>query len=69
MKSDSEMVKGYIAGFTSHLKAPPLICNWSVSYKHGWLNGRDDRLGKPRSSASILRKRADLILNNVKDLK
>jgi hypothetical protein len=35
-----------------------------MPYNHGWKNGRDDRIGKPRDGASVLRARADLIINS-----
>jgi hypothetical protein len=55
--ANDEMVKGYLDGFD--LTTPPPSMNRSASYRHGWLNGRDDRAGKPRDSADNLRRLAD----------
>ena len=57
-----DMVDGYLDGFGSLLKEFPQGSNRSDIYRHGWLNGRDDRLGKPRASAGTLRSvAADLL--------
>lgn len=61
MSGDDEMLDGYMDGYASDLKALPNGNNRSDSYKHGWNNGRDDRLKRPRASAAILRKQADEI--------
>jgi hypothetical protein len=59
-----EMTTGYLDGYKSHhIEMPEFIKLKSPAYKHGWLNGRDDRLGKPRERASVLRRRAEMILN------
>jgi hypothetical protein len=52
---NNEMVEGYMDGHKSDLDELPEGYNRSDSYKHGWRNGRDDRLGRPRASASALR--------------
>lgn len=64
MSIQSEMVDGYLAGFGSVAQRLP-ACHESRSaaFKHGWLNGRDDRNSKPRERYSVLRNRADMILN------
>lgn len=57
-----EMVEGYLAGLESgapHL--PECHLSRSPAFRHGWLNGRDDRVGKPRESAHVLRARATMI--------
>jgi hypothetical protein len=54
-----EMLEGYMEGFASELKELPNGNNRSDSYRHGWNNGRDDRLKRPRASAATLRKEAD----------
>lgn len=60
---EREMVRGYIDGSHAHGSAePPSGC--SAAYRHGWLNGRDDRKQKPRDRASVLRARADMILGD-----
>lgn len=58
---NNEMVEGYADGFASKDEELGQGNNRSESYKHGWLNGRDDRLGKPRASASVIRENAKAI--------
>lgn len=53
-----EMLEGYMEGFSSDLSELPKGSNRSDSYRHGWNNGRDDRLKRPRASAATLRKEA-----------
>lgn len=61
----SEMVRGYLAGFNSgELDIPACHDMQSVAFRHGWMNGRDDRTGSPRDRAQVLRARAELILAN-----
>lgn len=48
-----EMVSGYMDG--RNLDNPEPSANRNASYKHGFANGRDDRAGCPRASASALR--------------
>lgn len=54
--SDQDLREGYNDGFQAD--ALPPGPNRSRSYVHGWLNGRDDRIGKPRATASVLRDQA-----------
>jgi hypothetical protein len=56
------MVVGYLAGLSSGSSILP-DCHRANSpqFKHGWLNGRDDRIGKPRERADVLRRRADMM--------
>ena len=49
---ESEMVEGYLDGCKDERDALPENTNRSRAYVHGWLNGRDDRLRKPRDSAA-----------------
>ena len=66
MDKTREMVMGYWAGKNdSCLEYPEIYKNTSSAFKPGGLNGRDDRIGVPREKASVLRARAELILNNV----
>lgn len=58
MEANDEMVEGYRDGLTDDRLDMP-ASNRSASYQHGWLNGRDDRVGTPRASAAELRERAD----------
>lgn len=39
--------------------SPEPSANRSESYKHGFLNARDDRAGSPRAPAEVLRLMAD----------
>jgi len=52
---------GYCDGFSDERMELPNNSNYSPAYIHGWLNGRDDRIKKPRASAKVLLKQADLI--------
>jgi len=63
-KANLDMVLGYYDGHSDDRNDLPKQHNYSPSYVHGWLNGRDDRIGKPRDAASVLRARADLIMEN-----
>lgn len=58
-----EMVRGYTDGRDDERLDLPKQHNYSPAYVHGWLNGHDDRIGKPREFASVLRARADMILS------
>jgi hypothetical protein len=60
MTGRDEMLEGYLDGF--HPDAIEPGENRSEAYRHGWLNGRDDRLGVPRLPADVLRGRAAGIL-------
>lgn len=51
---NDDMADGYKDGFQPD--AVPPGPNRSRSYVHGWLNGRDDRIGKPRATAEKIRK-------------
>lgn len=67
MDGENDMVRGYIAGFNSgSLDIPACHDMQSTAFRHGWMNGRDDRVGQPRERYSVLRARADLILGNTK---
>lgn len=57
---ERDMMEGYFDGLED--VRPDLPChatNRSHSYRHGWLNGRDDRIRQPRASAQTLREEAD----------
>ncbi|MDQ5884031.1 MAG: hypothetical protein QG556_368 [Pseudomonadota bacterium] len=60
--ANNEMVSGYIDGLNSSFDLPPK--NQTASYKHGWMNGRDDRLGEPRDNIDVIRARANMILKS-----
>ena len=58
-----EMVDGYMAGYGSGAPdLPECHKDRSPQFRHGWLNGRDDRIGKPREKADTLKRRAGMIL-------
>jgi hypothetical protein len=58
--ANDDMVAGYFDGFKDdRAELPDSLANRSRSYIHGWLNGRDDRLRKPRRSARDLGELAD----------
>jgi len=54
---NADMVQGYWDG--RDLDNPEPGANQSASYRHGFLNGRDDRRGQPRASAAALRDAGD----------
>lgn len=57
-----DMVLGYYAGYDSGAaELPECHKDASPAFKHGWLNGRDDRIGKPRERADVLKRRAKMM--------
>lgn len=59
------MMAGYIDGLDSGSNELPDCHRFkSAAYRHGWLNGRDDRVHKPRDKASVLRARAGMIIGD-----
>lgn len=54
--SNDEMAQGYRDGRDAN--SPEPSSNRSHSYRHGFLNGRDDLMRKPRASAERLREEA-----------
>lgn len=62
---EQEMMAGYIDGLDSGSNELPDCHRFkSAAYRHGWLNGRDDRVHKPRDKASVLRARAGMIIGD-----
>lgn len=57
----SEMTQGYLDGLSDTRPDFPELTNRSEAYRHGWLNGRDDRIGEPRACAETLRSEAALL--------
>ena len=56
MSGDDDMLEGYLDGFRDdRVDFPESLSNRGAAYRHGWLNGRDDRLRKPRAPAETLR--------------
>lgn len=63
MNTIDEMVRGYMAGLDSGaIELPACHLSEPIAFRHGWLNGRDDRIGQPRELADTLRRRANMIL-------
>jgi hypothetical protein len=56
MNSDDEMLQGYLDGLDA--KSPAPSNNRTHSYRHGFMNGRDDLRKQPRASAAALRDEA-----------
>lgn len=66
-QKEREMMAGYMDGLDSGSEdLPDCHKHKSASYRHGWLNGRDDRIHKPREKASVLRARAGMIIGDSK---
>jgi len=59
----SEMEDGYYDGLCDNRIDLPESSNRTAAYRHGWLNGRDDRTHSPRAFASVLRETAERTLN------
>lgn len=54
-----DMTQGYLDGYADDRdEYPETLANRSDVYRHGWLNGRDDRRGNARAPASTLRDQA-----------
>jgi hypothetical protein len=58
--ANDEMIEGYRDGLD--LSSPEPSSNRSESYRHGFLNGRADRAGKARDTATNLRLQAQLAM-------
>ena len=54
----AELLEGYRDALNGQ---PAPGGNRSAFYRHGWLNGRDDRSGKPRASAASIRRELEAI--------
>jgi len=52
---DADIIDGYFDGHADDRVDYPEASNRSQFYRHGWLNGRDDRIGTPRASAQQIR--------------
>jgi hypothetical protein len=65
MSTIDEMIRGYMDGLSSGAQEyPECHKRRSQAYRHGWLNGMDDRKGQPRDRAEVLRRRAAMILGD-----
>lgn len=51
----ADIIDGYFDGREDARAEYPEASNRSAFYRHGWLNGRDDRVGKPRATAQQIR--------------
>lgn len=61
MNIEREVTEGYLDGLNDDRdELPASLANRSESYRHGWQNGRDDRLGRPRMSASKIRRAGEI---------
>lgn len=60
--AEQEMIDGYMDGFKRDNPLPGP--NRSAAYRHGFLNARDDVNHAPRDRASVLRARANMILDS-----
>ena len=56
MDGDDDTLDGYMEGLRSDLDELPQGSNRSEMWKHGWRNGRDDRMSRPRASAREIRR-------------
>lgn len=54
-QADADIIDGYFDGREDERIEYPEATNRSAFYRHGWLNGRDDRVGSPRASAETIR--------------
>lgn len=52
---ENEVLEGYLDGLRDLRDELPEGNNRTESYRHGWRNGRDDRLARPRAAAETLR--------------
>lgn len=57
--ANDDMIEGYRDGLSDDRVDYPSTSNRSASYRHGWLNGRDDRLSKPRDFVFNIRADAE----------
>lgn len=60
--AEQEMTEGFLDGLADGRTELPALSNRSEAYQFGWLNGRDDRIHKPRKPAAVLRQEAALII-------
>lgn len=67
-EADGDILEGYLDGFKDDRTEFPSSSNRSPAYRHGWENGRDDRLRKPRAYAQQLRDEADRIIRQEQQL-
>lgn len=67
-EADRDILEGYLDGSKDDRTEFPSSSNRSPAYRHGWENGRDDRLRKPRAYAQQLRDEADEIIKREQQL-
>jgi hypothetical protein len=56
---EDEIVEGYRDGYAADSDEPGNLGNRSEAYAIGWFNGRDDRRGRPRTSAGDIRRQVE----------
>lgn len=62
--ANDDMIEAYLDGRKAEeLDFPDRLSNRGASYRHGWLNGRDDWVRNPRSSVAILRGQANVAMD------
>jgi ribosome modulation factor len=67
-KANPDIVEGYMDGISDkEIDFPERIANRSRSYKHGWRNGRDDRVSHPRKTFDELSRDAEAAMKQDKD--
>lgn len=59
--ANADMVEGYRDGYD--LNCPEPSENRSQSYKHGFMVGRTEKLGKPTKGGEYLRRAADAAMD------
>ncbi len=62
LPASDEMVQGYCDGLNDDRMALAENHNRSQQYIQGWLNGRDDRIGKPRDIAQNIRETSNELI-------
>ena len=68
-KQNDDILLGYLDGYSDDRdEYPDTLKNRSDLYRHGWENGRDDRLGRPRSTAQSIRYALSLLVDEDRDL-
>lgn len=64
----ADMFDGYRDGLSSTQAEVSEGVNRSEAYVFGWRNGRDDRMGKPRATAEVLRAMGENIIEQAASL-
>lgn len=68
-KQNDDTLAGYLDGYSdTRREYPDILSNRSDLYRHGWENGRDDRIGIPRSTAANIRYGLSMLADADRDL-